>query len=101
LLWLFWRWGSHYFPDYLQIGIIQISASQVARITGTSHQHPTLDTSTCPKLRIFPQVKGGVGKEGKREGKEKEGEMGMVVHTYSFSTRKAEAKAEGSLKPKN
>jgi hypothetical protein len=38
LLWLFWRCGL--FAQTAQTSIILISASQVARITGMSHQHP-------------------------------------------------------------
>jgi hypothetical protein len=37
LLWLLWRWGSHELSA--QVGLL-ISASQVSRITGMSHQGP-------------------------------------------------------------
>jgi hypothetical protein len=41
LLCLFWRWGlSCYFPRLAENRDSQISASQVARITGVSHWHP-------------------------------------------------------------
>jgi hypothetical protein len=43
LLWLFWRWGLvNYLPGLtLNLDpILPISASQVARIIGVSHQHP-------------------------------------------------------------
>jgi hypothetical protein len=41
LVWLFFEIGvSNDFPGWPQITILPISASQVARITGLSHQHP-------------------------------------------------------------
>jgi hypothetical protein len=39
LIWLFWGWGSRMIcQDWLQTLFLLISASQVARITGVSHQ---------------------------------------------------------------
>jgi hypothetical protein len=38
LLWLFWKWDTIY-PGRPQTVILPIVASQVARITGVSHQH--------------------------------------------------------------
>jgi hypothetical protein len=39
LLWLFWRWGlANYLQGWPWTAILHISASQVARITGVSHQ---------------------------------------------------------------
>jgi hypothetical protein len=42
LLWLFWRWGASQTicPGWPQTEILLISASQIARITGVSHQSP-------------------------------------------------------------
>jgi hypothetical protein len=40
LLWLVWRWDlTNYLPGLPQTAILPISASQVARIIGISHQH--------------------------------------------------------------
>jgi hypothetical protein len=40
LFWLFWRWGLvNYFPGRPSAMILQISASQVARITDVNHWH--------------------------------------------------------------
>jgi hypothetical protein len=40
LVWLFWRWDLRtVFPDWPHAIILPISDSQVARITGISHQH--------------------------------------------------------------
>jgi hypothetical protein len=39
LLWLYWRWGlKNYLPRLALTEILLISASQVGRITGVSHQ---------------------------------------------------------------
>jgi hypothetical protein len=43
LLWLFWRWGlANYFSGWPPNVILLISASQVARTAGMSHQHLAL-----------------------------------------------------------
>jgi hypothetical protein len=43
LFWLVWRWSlSNYLPGWLRTIILLISASQVASITGVSHQHRLL-----------------------------------------------------------
>jgi hypothetical protein len=39
LLWLFWRWGLKLFPSWPQTAVLLISASQVAMITGMTHQY--------------------------------------------------------------
>jgi hypothetical protein len=42
-LWLFWRWAlANCFPGWPQTMILWMSASQVARIIGISHQHPAI-----------------------------------------------------------
>jgi hypothetical protein len=44
LFWFFWRWGISWAicPNWSWTEILQISASQIARITGASHQRPEL-----------------------------------------------------------
>jgi hypothetical protein len=50
--WAFSRWGlANYLPRLLRTAIFQISASQVARITGVSHQYLEISIILTPLIK--------------------------------------------------